>query len=135
MRIAERRLRRVIRQVILESSSNQIGSEEKEKMDNVISDYFSGNMTQTESDSGKISPEGEKLGEEMLKQSQEKPNFARAIKEEFGNVSRNSDLFMLTSVIAGDLTAGGFMFNEESAFVAAAGAFLLKFYKAWERTR
>ena len=135
MRITERRLRRMIRQVILESSGDQIGSKEVEVIDDVISDYFSGNMVQTESDSGEISPEGKELGKEVLKQAKEKPSFAKAISEEFGDPSRNKDLFVITSIIASDLMSGGFMFDEKHAVVAAAGTFLLKFYKAFKRTR
>ena len=132
MRITESRLRRIIRQVILESSENQIGSKEEEVIDDVISDYFSGNMRQAESDSGNISPEGRKLGKEVLKQAKEKPNFAKAISQEFGDTR---DLLALTTIISADLMSGGFMLDEKSAVVAAAGAFLLKFYKAFERTR
>ena len=132
MKITESRLRRIIRQVILESSENQIGSKEEEVIDDVISDYFSGNMRQTESDLRDISPEGRKLGKEVLKQAKEKPNFAKAISQEFGDTR---DLLALTTIISADLMSGGFMFDEKSAVVAAAGAFLLKFYKAFQRTR
>ena len=132
MRITESRLRRIIRQVILERSGDQIGSKEEEVIDDVISDYFSGNMRKNESDSGDISPEGSKLGKEVLKQAKEKPNFAKAISEEFSDIR---DLFALTTVISADLMGEGFMFDEQTAVGAAAGAFLIKFYKAFKRTR
>ena len=133
MRITESRLRRIIRQVILESSGDQIGSKEEEVIDDVISDYFSGNMVKTESDSGNISPGGKELGEEVLKQAKEKPNYAKAISQEFVDTR---DLLYLTSIIASDLgVSGGFMFNESTAVGTLAAAILVKFYNAWERTR
>ena len=132
MRISESKLRNMIRQVILEISGNQIGSKEEEVIEDVISDYFSGNMVKAESDSEKISLEGEKLGEEVLKQAKENPEFKKAVSEEFSN---KKELFNLTTKISLYLLEIDFVFSSRNALISAARTVLLKFYKAFERTR
>ena len=132
MRIAESRLRSVIRQVILESLNNQIGSKEEEVIDDVISDYFSGNMVKTESDSEKISHEGEKLGEEVLKQAKENTDFKKALSEEF---SDKKELFGLTTKIAQYLLDINFVFSARAQLRSVANAVLWKFLSAYEKTK
>jgi hypothetical protein len=132
MRMTESRLRRVIRQVILESLNNKIGRKEEEVIDNVISDYFSGNIVKTESDSEKTSPEGEKLGEEVLKQAKENSGFEKALSEEFSN---KKELFNLTTKIARYLMDIDFVFSARSGLISAASAFLLKFSRVYEKTK
>ena len=132
MRMTESRLRSVIRQIILESLNNQIGSKEEEVIDDVISDYFSGNMVKTESDSEKISHEGEKLGEEVLKQAKENTDFKKALSEEF---SDKKELFGLTTKIAQYLLDINFVFSARAQLRSVANAVLWKFLSAYEKTK